>query len=134
MARDPYEVLGVSRNASMDEIRKAYRELARKYHPDNYADNPLQDLAAERMSEINEAYDTLTNAGQQRQYDSGRDQSYGRTDNGQYQQNPWGSYGQGAYGRGYGSKGDSDCCQDLACLCCADSCCECMGGDLIPCC
>jgi molecular chaperone DnaJ len=60
LMRDPYEVLGVSRNASEDEIKKAYRELARKYHPDNYKDNPLSDLAQEKMKEINEAYDAIT--------------------------------------------------------------------------
>lgn len=57
--RDPYEVLGVSPSATDDEIKKAYRELARKYHPDNYADNPLSDLAGEKMQEINEAYDEI---------------------------------------------------------------------------
>ena len=57
---DPYSVLGVSPSASDDEIKKAYRELARKYHPDNYHDNPLADLAQEKMKEINEAYDTIT--------------------------------------------------------------------------
>ena len=55
--RDPYEILGVSRDASDEEIKNAYRQLARKYHPDNYADNPLSDLASEKMKEINEAYD-----------------------------------------------------------------------------
>ena len=59
---NPYEVLGVSENASDEEIKKAYRELARKYHPDNYADNPLSDLAGEKMKEINEAYDQIVNA------------------------------------------------------------------------
>ena len=58
---DPYSVLGVSKNASDEEIKKAYRELARKYHPDHYADNPLASLAAEKMKEINEAYDTIMN-------------------------------------------------------------------------
>ena len=58
--RDPYSVLGVSQSASDDEIKKAYRELARKYHPDNYQNNPLADLAEEKMKEINEAYDTIT--------------------------------------------------------------------------
>ena len=54
--KDPYEVLGVPHGASEDEIKKAYRELARKYHPDNYVNNPLADLAQEKMKEINEAY------------------------------------------------------------------------------
>ena len=58
--RDPYSVLGVSQNASDDEVKKAYRELARKYHPDNYQNNPLADLAEEKMKEINEAYDAIT--------------------------------------------------------------------------
>ena len=57
---DPYSVLGVSPSASDDDVKKAYRELARKYHPDNYHDNPLADLASEKMKEINEAYDTIT--------------------------------------------------------------------------
>ena len=60
---DPYKVLGVSPSASEDEIKKAYRELARKYHPDNYHDNPLADLASEKMKEINEAYDVITRPG-----------------------------------------------------------------------
>lgn len=58
---DPYKVLGVSPNATDDEIKTAYRELAKKYHPDNYAESPLADLASEKMKEINEAYDTIMN-------------------------------------------------------------------------
>lgn len=60
--RDPYEVLGVSQSATDEEIKRAYRDLARKYHPDNYQDNPLADLAQEKMKEVNEAYDAITRA------------------------------------------------------------------------
>ena len=69
--KDPYSILGVSKNATDDEIKNAYRELARKYHPDNYQDNPLSDLAADKMKEINEAYDAIVNSrrGRQNTYD-----------------------------------------------------------------
>lgn len=59
LMRNPYEILGVSPTASDDEIKKAYRELAKKYHPDNNVNNPLADLAEEKMKEINEAYDAI---------------------------------------------------------------------------
>ena len=58
--KDPYSILGVSPGASDNEVKRAYRELARKYHPDNYQDNPLADLAEEKMKEVNEAYDAIT--------------------------------------------------------------------------
>lgn len=56
---DPYSVLGVDPSASDEEVKRAYRELARKYHPDNYQDNPLADLAEEKMKAVNEAYDAI---------------------------------------------------------------------------
>ena len=75
---DPYKVLGVTPQTSDDDVKRAYRELARKYHPDNYINNPLADLAEARMKEINEAYDQIMNersgktagasGGQQRSY------------------------------------------------------------------
>ena len=59
MQRDPYEILGVHRNATEDEIKKAYRDLAKKYHPDNYTDPNVAELAGEKMKEINEAYEYI---------------------------------------------------------------------------
>ncbi len=57
---NPYEVLGVPENADEATIKKAYRKLVKQYHPDNYKDNPLADLAKEKLQEINEAYDMIT--------------------------------------------------------------------------
>ena len=59
MITDPYRALGVSSSASDDEIKKAYRELSRKYHPDTIADNPLADLAEEKFKEVQEAYQQI---------------------------------------------------------------------------
>ncbi len=56
---NPYEVLGLKPGASEAEIKAAYKELVKKYHPDKYQNNPLADLAQEKLQEINEAYDTL---------------------------------------------------------------------------
>ena len=50
--RDPYQVLGVSRGASDDEIKKAYRTLSRKYHPDANVNNPNKEAAEERFKEV----------------------------------------------------------------------------------
>lgn len=56
---NPYEVLGLSRNASIDEIKRAYKELSRKYHPDSYVGNPLSSLAEEKFKQVQEAYDAI---------------------------------------------------------------------------
>jgi hypothetical protein len=79
---DPYSVLGVSSSASDEEIKKAYRELVKKYHPDNYANNPLADLAEDKMKEVNEAYDAIVKmrtqgGGYRASGNAGSGQSYG---------------------------------------------------------
>ncbi len=98
---DPYKVLGVTPQTSDDDVKRAYRELARKYHPDNYAGNPLADLAEARMKEINEAYDLIMNArsGKQEQSQSGPQYNYGYGERQQYnsEQQQYGSGQQRAY-------------------------------------
>ena len=74
---DPYSVLGISPQASDEEVKRAYRDLARKYHPDNYHDNPLADLASEKMKEINEAYDAITKSREQGGASGGYSYGYG---------------------------------------------------------
>src|SRR4051794_41893975 len=66
--RDPYSVLGVDRKASADEIKKAYRKLARQYHPDRNPDDPS---AEERFKEIQAAYDIVGDPDKRKQYDRG---------------------------------------------------------------
>ncbi len=92
--KDPYEVLGVSRTASDNEIKAAYRELVKKYHPDNYANNPLADLASEKVKEINEAYDAITRsrAGQGSAYNGGYQPGGSYQSSGSYQSGGYKSY------------------------------------------
>lgn len=68
---DPYSVLGLDRQATDAEIRAAYRDLGAKYHPDKHQGNPLEGLAAEKMAEVNRAYDILSDATKRSAYDKG---------------------------------------------------------------
>lgn len=58
---DPYKVLGVNPSDDEETIKKAYRTLVKKYHPDRYVNTPMADMATEKLKEINEAYDMITN-------------------------------------------------------------------------
>ena len=74
--KDPYKVLGVNPTDSDDKIKEAYRKLARKYHPDKYADGDLKELAEEKMKEVNAAYEeikTLRERGGNRSTSNNRD-------------------------------------------------------------
>ena len=88
MTKNPYDVLGVPSTASDDEIKKAYRDLARKYHPDANVNNPLADLAEEKYKEVQEAYDIIMKERANRGNAGGYSYGYGG-----YQQNQ--SYGYG---------------------------------------
>ncbi len=57
--KDPYKVLGVDPNATDDQVKNAYRKLARKYHPDKYTDSDMKELAEEKMKEVNSAYEEI---------------------------------------------------------------------------
>ncbi len=88
MTADPYRILGVASDATDEEIKKAYRTLSKKYHPDANLDNPV--LAEQKFKEVQEAYRTITEMRER-----GASGAYGTADNG----NPFGGYG---YGSGYG--------------------------------
>ena len=98
MTQDPYEVLGVPRGASEEEVTKAYRKLAKKYHPDL---NPGDEAAAQKMSEINAAYNQIKN-GTAGSSSYGSSSSYGGSSYGgsSYGGSSYGgsSYGGGSYG------------------------------------
>ena len=94
MAKDYYETLGVGRDASADEIKSAYRKLAKKYHPDM---NKGDEGAAQKFKEVNEAYQVLSDDQKRQQYDT-----FGTADG------AGGFGGQGGFGgfEGFGGFGD----------------------------
>ena len=98
MTKNPYDVLGVSQNASDDEIKRAYRDLTRKYHPDANVNNPLADLAEEKFKEVQEAYDAIM----QERSSGGSSGGYSSGSSGSYSYGGSSSYGSGSYG-GYGN-------------------------------
>ncbi len=93
---DPYRVLGVSRDADEETIKKAYRELVKKYHPDKYVNTPMAEVANEKMKEVNEAYDMIMKGGaSQQSAGAGASGGYNTYD-------PFGGYGHaGGAGQSY---------------------------------
>ncbi len=84
MITDPYQVLGVSPNASDDEIKKAYREMSRKYHPDTNTNNPLADLAEEKFKQVQQAYQQIQDERERGGNGAFQRGSSSRTTNSQY--------------------------------------------------
>ena len=103
MIEDPYKILGVSPDASDEEIKKAYRALAKKYHPDR---NPGDQEAARKMQQINDAYEQIKNPDKQKQQGPNGYGNYGGGYGG-YGYGPFGGYGYGGYARQEQPKGDS---------------------------
>lgn len=97
MNKNPYEVLGVREDATDEEIKEAYRALARKYHPDKYIDEGLKEMATEKMKTINEAYEEIKNIR------AGKSSAGGSGSAGGY-----GSAGGSGSGGSYGSSGSGD--------------------------
>ena len=101
--RDPYQVLGVTRGASDDEIKKAYRTLSRKYHPDANVNNPNKEAAEERFKEVQQAYDQIMKekqSGGSYGYGGGQGYGYGGT-----------GYRYSYNNAGYGSANDTESTQ-----------------------
>lgn len=118
---NPYQVLGVSPNASEEEIKKAYKALSRKYHPDANINNPNKDAAEEKFKEIQAAYQQIMkertegysgqsygygSSGTGSGYGNGTGGGYGTGSGGGYYYGPFGGFG-GFYGNGYGTDGRS---------------------------
>ena len=98
MVDDPYKVLGLGPNATDDEVKRAYRALAKKYHPDL---NPGDQEAARRMQEVNEAYDQIKNPEKYAHQQSAQGSGYGGGYGGFYGYDPFGGFDPFGFG-GFG--------------------------------
>ena len=139
---NPYEILGVNENATDDEIKIKYRELVKKYHPDKYQNNPLSELAEEKLREVNIGmknaewyflkgmilykkgwYDDAIRNIQMAVNMEPNDMEYRNALNQMTMSG--GGFRNTATGMGYGNTNDAFC-RALQCYCCADMCCDCI--------
>ena len=102
---DPYSVLGVSRNAPEDEVKKAYRTLSRKYHPDANVNNPNKDKAEEKFKEIQQAYQQIM---REREMGSGYNGGGYSGNYGNGFAGGFGGFGQDSFGGFGGAQGASE--------------------------
>ncbi|PUZ20959.1 curved DNA-binding protein [Chitinophaga costaii] len=109
--KDYYKILGIEKSATEDEIKKAYRKMAKKYHPDK---NPGNKEAEEKFKEANEAYEVLSDAEKRKKYDQfGSDWQHYEQKGGRPEDFDWSNFGGGAYGGGthnynFGGGGDEE--------------------------
>ncbi|MCM1283914.1 MAG: DnaJ domain-containing protein [Muribaculaceae bacterium] len=89
---DPYQVLGIHRGASDEEIKKAYRSLSRRYHPDANVNNPNKAQAEERFKQVQQAYDQIMKEKQQGMAGGYSGYAQGERENGRAQQGPFGGF------------------------------------------
>lgn len=137
MQKDPYDILGVRRDATMEEIDQAYKSLVKKYHPDRYRDNPLRELAEEKLKEIIEAYEYIKMQRNNQTYSNNTYNSH-TSQTSQYKnqntyQNTYQSYPQQNNQNPPQSNDEfcAGCCAGLSALWCLDAFCECAGSDCI---
>lgn len=139
---NPWRILGVDPDVDQETLKRTYRNLVKKYHPDNYQDETARELAEEKMAEINRAYDDITSGRAEKDYASPygnkgggssasgtpfeewfRQQARYQQTSGQYQQAD--PQQQSPY---YRDSCGGMCSPDmLALLCCLNSCCNCCG-------
>ncbi|MDO5016651.1 MAG: DnaJ domain-containing protein [Eubacteriales bacterium] len=128
---DPYKILGLEPGASKDEAKKAQRQLAKKYHPDQYTNPVAKEMAEEKMSDINRAYDMIASGEAERRYQSSNNSTYTNTNYGHYgggqssrDYNPWAHRPDNwERNRTRRYESDSSCCDLLCCLCFSRICC-----------
>lgn len=104
---DPYQILGIDKQATDEQVKEAYLNMQKKYHPDNYADSPLKDFAAEKLQEVTDAFDSIMNERRRAQAQQAAGQARPSVDAAYQQADPTQGYQQ-VYAGAAGSSNFSD--------------------------